>query len=85
MRSILWAVAAAAILAGGSASAFAQGGRYDGRQHYYRSSDYAPRAHRHYYRSPGFGPTTCGEFHYWKDGRCVDARVVAPDLSRPRR
>lgn len=90
MRAIMPAALAAAIVAAGSSAAFAQrvGVEIDtGEPYYYRYEQPAPGAYR-YYRSFDERPTVvvplrpanCGQYRYWNGQRCVDARVVPPDL-----
>jgi hypothetical protein len=88
MRWTMWAAAAAVLVVGGSVgsstSAHSAGIRkHESRAHAYRHAQYAPRARGHYYRSSGY--TTCGEFRYWKGGRCLDARTSPPNVSGPRK
>ena len=79
MRSILWAIAAAALVLGGSTitSVQAAGARKATKPPYAKSAKAAPRAKRYYYRS---GYKTCGLYHYWKGGKCLDARTNPPSL-----
>lgn len=92
MRSIMRTALAAVIVAGGSTSALAQRVGveiYADEPHYeYGYREPAPRAYRYYYRSDEdrpevvipIRPANCGEFRYWNGERCVDARVVPPDI-----
>ncbi|HEY7550528.1 MAG TPA: hypothetical protein VH913_13570 [Hyphomicrobiaceae bacterium] len=79
MRWMLWAAAAAALVLGGSAPTFAQmgGSRSDQLKPPHRAAKPAPRAKRYYYRS---GYKTCGQYRYWKGGKCLDARTSPPKL-----
>jgi hypothetical protein len=89
MRSIIAAAVMAAVL-GSSGVAFAQRTDvevYADGPDYYRAEP-APGASRYYYRSEAqrpvgvipIRPANCGQYHYWNGERCVDARVVPPDL-----
>ena len=89
MRPILCAVMMmAAVVAGGSGGAFAQrvGDEVYGNAYYYGDSRArAPGVYR--YRVDDapvvvipVRPANCGEFRYWNGERCVDARVVPPNL-----
>jgi hypothetical protein len=79
MRSILWAAVAAALVLASPTSSSAQGmgapGQAAGAP--YRSAKPPPRAKRYGYRS---AYKTCGQFHYWKAGKCLDARTNPPSL-----
>jgi hypothetical protein len=80
MRSILWAVAATALVLGGATSTSAQGTgakKQAGKAPYSKSAKAAPRAKRYGYRS---AYKTCGQYHYWKGGKCLDARTAPPKL-----
>ncbi|MBO0766196.1 MAG: hypothetical protein J2P50_16635 [Hyphomicrobiaceae bacterium] len=80
MRSILWAVAATALVLGASTSTSAQGTgakKQTGKALYSGSAKAGQRGKRYYYRS---GSKTCGQFHYLKNGKCVDARTTPPKL-----
>jgi hypothetical protein len=74
---MLWAAAAAALVLGGSAPTFAQMARSDELKPPHRAAKPAPRAKRYYYRS---GYKTCGQYRYWKGGKCLDARTNPPSL-----
>jgi hypothetical protein len=80
MRSILWAVAAAALVLGSATSASAQGTgakKQAGKAPYSRSAKAVPRAKRYAYRS---SYATCGQFKYRKGAKCLDARTNPPSL-----
>ena len=77
MRSILWAIAAAALVLGGSTITSAQGMGAGEAARAYKAPKTAPRAKRYYYSS---GYKTCGQFRYWKGGKCLDARTNPPTL-----
>jgi hypothetical protein len=79
MRSILWAIAAAALVLGGSTITSAQGtgGRKAATAPYAKSAKAPRHFYRSYYRSPY---KTCGQFRYWKGGKCMDARTNPPSL-----
>jgi hypothetical protein len=79
MRSILWAIAAAALVVGGfnSASAEAAGAKRAAKAPYTKSAKAAPRAKRYFYRN---AYKTCGQYKYWKGGKCLDARTNPPSL-----
>jgi hypothetical protein len=89
MRSIVAAVSMVAVL-GSSGVASAQRPDvevYADGPDYYRAAP-APGASRYYYRSTEqrpvvvipIRPANCGQYHYWNGERCIDARVVPPDL-----
>jgi hypothetical protein len=89
MRSIVAAAAVAAVLCSSSV-AFAQRTEvevYADGPAYYRT-EHPPRASRYFYRSDEqrpvvvmpIRPANCGLYRYWNGERCVDARVVPPDL-----
>lgn len=85
MRWMLWGAAATALVLGGSAPTFAQmAGRDEVRPPYrYGYGRPAPRVRHHYYRGYRYRPSayrTCGLFHYWHAGRCLDARTNPPNL-----
>jgi hypothetical protein len=85
MRLIVPIALLATILLGGAGSALAQAAKTqpDDRYYYYEESD-APRVYK--YRSDApvvvrpVRPANCGEYRYWNGERCVDARVVPPDV-----
>jgi hypothetical protein len=79
MRSTLWAIAAAALVLGGSTlitSAQGAGARKAAKAPYAKSAKAAPPAKRYYYS----GYKTCGQYRYSKGGKCVDARTNPPSL-----
>jgi hypothetical protein len=88
MRSIVCATLTAIIILGGSSGAYAQrlGVEIDVDEPYYAQP--APRADSYYYRSDDdrpavvvpIRPASCGEFRYWNGERCVDARLVPPNI-----
>jgi hypothetical protein len=87
MRSIIAAAAMVAVI-GCNNVAFAQPADvYAHGPAYYRTEP-APGAHRYFYRSEEqrpvvvipVRPANCGLYRYWNGERCVDARVVPPDL-----
>lgn len=86
MRPIMLVASLAAMALGSSSGALAQriGIEIDEPNYYYGYGEPAPRVHR--YRGDAFvpaipiRPASCGEFRYWNGDRCVDARVVPPDL-----
>jgi hypothetical protein len=88
MRSILCAVMMAAAVAGGSSGAFAQRAGVEVYSNAYSYGDSRARPTGVYrYRVDDapvvvipVRPASCGEFRYWNGERCVDARVVPPDL-----
>jgi hypothetical protein len=90
MRWILWGVAAAGLVLGGSMGASAQGMGgmsggmgmmgYTSQPRAYRAAKPAPRARakRYGYRSSAAG--SCGLYKYWSKGACKDARTSPPNL-----
>jgi hypothetical protein len=81
MRWIVWG-AAAVIVLGVSGPALAQMGgmMYDPKPSAKaaKPAKPAPRAKRYYYRSGAAG--TCGQYKYWSQGACKDARTSPPSL-----
>jgi hypothetical protein len=51
-------------------------------RHYYRSGPayYGYRSAGYGYRGSHAGFGTCREYHYWRGGRCVDARTSPPNI-----
>jgi hypothetical protein len=86
MRSVLLLASTAAAIFVGSGGVFAQQliEPYPADPPYY--NEYAPSGSSAYrYRSdtPALvpaRPVSCGEFRYWNGERCVDARVIPPDV-----
>jgi hypothetical protein len=86
MRSVALTASLATAIFSGASGAFAQRvivETYPSDPPYY--DEYAaPRAYRYRSDSPvvvvPVRPANCGEFRYWNGYRCVDARVVPPDL-----
>lgn len=90
MRSLMSAAVAATVLLVGSSGAFAQrvGVEIYADEPYYEYREPASRPNRYYYRSDEdrpvvvipLRPANCGVYRYWNGDRCVDARVVPPDI-----
>lgn len=74
MRSVICALLSAGIAVGGSSAIFAQEVYPD--EPYYEYTEPEDRPDM----VVPLRPTSCGEFHYWDGKRCVDARVVPPDI-----
>jgi hypothetical protein len=86
MRLAMLIASLATVTLGGSSGAFAQRiieVQPNDLPHYEESVESAPRVYR--YRSDSSAvvpvrPVSCGEFRYWNGERCVDARVIPPDI-----
>lgn len=80
MRPIIILIVLAITILGGSAGAFAQSIEIYPDEPYYEP----PLVYRYRSAPPAVAvpvrPVSCGEFRYWNGERCVDARVVPPDL-----
>ena len=86
MRTVVLTASLATAMSGGAGGAFAQRAfveTYPSDPPYY--DEYvAPRAYRYRSDAPAVvvpvRPANCGEFRYWNGNRCVDARIVPPDV-----
>jgi len=89
MRSAICVALLAPIVFGtaGAASAQSLGVEVYSGEPNYEYTESAPGAYR-YYRSSDqrpvvvipLRPTNCGEFRYWNGERCLDARILPPDI-----
>lgn len=86
MRLVVPIASMATVTLGGSSGAFAQQiiePQPDDLSYYEESVESAPRVYRYRSDSPTVVPVrplSCGEFRYWNGERCVDARVIPPDV-----
>jgi hypothetical protein len=87
MRTIVLTTLLATVVFGGSSGAFAQSVEtYPDKPYYHEEYDdeSMPRVYRYRSDSPviviPMRPGSCGEYRYWNGQRCVDARVVPPDI-----
>jgi hypothetical protein len=86
VRLVVLIASLASVTLGGASSAFAQRvieAQPDDVPYYEESVESAPPVYR--YRSDSLAvvpvrPLSCGEFRYWNGERCVDARVIPPDV-----
>jgi hypothetical protein len=75
MRPIVLTTHLATVVFGGSSGVFAQSVEiYPDERYYYEEYD------KPTIRVLPVRPRSCGEFRYWNGERCVDARVVPPDV-----
>ena len=85
MRPIMLITLLATVVFGGSSGSFAQSAEiYPDEPYYYEEYD-EPTPGVYQYRSEPLvvvpiRPAHCGEYRYWNGRRCIDARVVPPDL-----
>jgi hypothetical protein len=85
MRQIMSIALLATTFFAGSSGAFAQAAVVQPDEpYYYEEYEAAPPVYK--YRDDGpvlvrpIRPANCGEYRYWNGERCVDARVVPPDV-----
>jgi hypothetical protein len=86
MRPIMLTTLLAAVVFGGSSGGFAQSVEIYPDKPYYYDEYGKPTPRVYQYRADPpivvrpLRPANCGEFRYWNGERCVDARVVPPDI-----
>jgi hypothetical protein len=86
VRLVVLIASLASVTLGGASGAFAQRvieAQPDDGPYYEESVESAPPVYRYRSDSPAVVPVrplSCGEFRYWNGERCVDARVIPPDI-----